>query len=96
MVAFPNNIVGVLIILCFCVVIGGMAWPLCANLISSLAPDRMQGKIMGISQSMQSLAMAVSPIIGGLVDQVHMSATFILAAFASLMAATIYLIKKKI
>ena len=96
MVAFPNNIVGVLIILCFCVIIGGMAWPLCANLISSLAPDRMQGKIMGISQSMQSLAMAISPIIGSLVDQIHMSVTFVLAAFASLIAATIYLIKKKI
>jgi MFS transporter, DHA1 family, tetracycline resistance protein len=93
-VAFFNDVFSVISLLCLSVIIGGLAWPLCANLISSLSPKHMRGKILGMSQSMQSLAMATSPIVGGLVDQFHMSTTFLLAAFASFVAGIVYFIKK--
>ncbi|MBN2479775.1 MAG: MFS transporter [Parachlamydiales bacterium] len=89
-VGFPNHLYGIILILGSCVVIGGIAWPLCATLISNKATKPMQGKIMGISQSMQSLAMAVSPIIGGFSDQVFIYLPFLIAAFASLIASLIY------
>lgn len=90
LVAFPKNISGVILILGACVMIGGLAWPLCTTVISNKAPARMQGKIMGMSQSMQAFAMAVSPIIGGLFDRVHIYLPFLVAAFASLIAGIIY------
>ncbi|NGX62853.1 MAG: hypothetical protein KR126chlam6_00255, partial [Candidatus Anoxychlamydiales bacterium] len=90
LVGFPKHLQGVIIILGACVIIGGLAWPLCTTVISNRAPHKMQGKIMGMSQSMQSLAMAVSPIIGGLFDRVHIYLPFLVAAFASLIAGAIY------
>jgi DHA1 family tetracycline resistance protein-like MFS transporter len=90
LVGFPRSIVGVILLLGACVTIGGLAWPLCATIISNRAPRRMQGKIMGMSQSMQSLAMAISPIIGGLSDKINVYFTFLIAALASLIAGLIY------
>ncbi|NGX51853.1 MAG: Tetracycline resistance protein, class B [Candidatus Anoxychlamydiales bacterium] len=90
LVAFPKDVAGVILILGGCVVIGGLAWPLCTTVISNRAPARMQGKIMGISQSMQASAMAISPIIGGLFDRVHIYLPFLIAALASLIAGIIY------
>ena len=89
-VGFPKDLTNVILLLGLCVTIGGLAWPLCTTIISDRAPQRMQGKVLGMSQSMQSLAMAVSPIIGGLSDQIHIYLTFLIAAFASLIAALIY------
>ncbi len=90
LVGFPNDLINVILILGACVTIGGIAWPLCAVIISNQAPKNIQGKILGISQSMQSLAMAVSPVIGGISDQVHVYLPFLLAAFASFLASLIY------
>jgi len=81
LVGFPHSLIGVILLLGACVVIGGLAWPLCTTIISNKAPERMQGKIMGISQSMQSLAMAISPIIGGLSDQTSRIFSFFNCSF---------------
>jgi len=89
-VGFPNKIVGVILLLGSCVTLGGLAWPLCVTIISNRAPKLMQGKIMGMSQSMQSLAMGISPIIVGLFDYFHVYLIFLVAAFASLIAGIIY------
>jgi DHA1 family tetracycline resistance protein-like MFS transporter len=89
-VGFPKHLTNVILILGSCVIIGGVAWPLCATIISNRASKSMQGKVMGISQSMQSLAMAVSPIIGGLSDQIYIYLPFIIAALASLIASLVY------
>jgi len=90
LLGFIQQIVGVVLILGACVIIGGLAWTICVTLISNRAPERMQGKIMGISQSMQSLAMGISPIIGGLSDEIHVYLTFLIASFASLIASVMY------
>ncbi|NGX56533.1 MAG: Tetracycline resistance protein, class B [Candidatus Anoxychlamydiales bacterium] len=90
LVGFPKHITGIILLLGSCVIIGGVAWPICATVISNKANKHMQGKIMGISQSMQSLAMAVAPIIGGLSDQIYIYLPFIIAAFASLIASLVY------
>lgn len=90
LVGWPNKVSGVILLLGACVMIGGLAWPLCTMIISSKAPETMRGKVMGMSQSMQSLAMAVSPIIGGIANDIHVRLTFLTAAFASLAAGLIY------
>lgn len=90
LIAFPKSIVFVLFILGFCVVMGGLAWPLCTGMISNMAPRQIQGKILGMSQSIQSLAMTLAPVIGGMASQATTSFPFFIGAGASLLAGSIY------
>lgn len=89
-IIFPKNLYGTLAVLAGCVMIGGLVWPLCTSFISSAAPRTIQGKILGISQSVQSLAMALAPALGGIVYQVSTGFPFLLGAVSSLIAAGIY------
>lgn len=86
----PMHIYGVLGILGLCVVLGGLAWPLCTGMISNLVPRHFQGKILGVSQSIQSLAMAIAPVISGMAYTVSMGLPFLIGAAASLLAGVIY------
>ncbi|MBI3508932.1 MAG: MFS transporter [Chlamydiia bacterium] len=90
LIIFPNHLYGVLILLGLCVILGGLAWPLCTNVISNLAGKSMQGKVLGMSQSMQSLAMTVAPLVGGVAYQGYLGLPFLLGAFASFVASIIY------
>lgn len=89
-VIFPKHIYWVLGIVGLCVVLGGIAWPICTGLISSMAPRDMQGKIMGLSQSVQSLAMTLGPLLGGLAFHASLHLPFLIAASVSLLAVIIY------
>lgn len=77
------------------VLIAGLAWPLCTAVISNLAPRQIQGKILGISQSMQSLAMSIAPVIGGLAYRKSASPPFFIAAGALFIACVIYFLAVK-
>lgn len=81
---------GTLSVIGLTVVIGGLAWPLCTGVISNSSPKEIQGKILGISQSIQSLAMTLAPVAGGMAYQIVSGFPFILAAGASLIAGFIY------
>jgi len=90
LIAFPSAISGVIVLLGCCVMLGGLAWPLCTSVISNLAPKTMQGKVLGMSQSMQSLAMTIAPLIGAAAYQAFSVLPFLIGAFASLTASIIY------
>ncbi|MBM3191747.1 MAG: MFS transporter [Chlamydiae bacterium] len=45
------------------VMIASFGWPLCTGIISNAVYGEMQGKILGLSQSVQSLAMMLGPLI---------------------------------
>jgi MFS transporter, DHA1 family, tetracycline resistance protein len=89
-ITFPSQMYQVLLILGLCVILGGIAWPICTSLISNTAPQQMQGKILGVSQSIQSLAMTLAPLIGGLAFHVSVGLPFMIGAAISLIAALIY------
>jgi len=88
-ILFLKEINWVLIVIGICVILTGVAWPLCTNLISSRADKDMQGKVLGISQSMQSLAMAISPLVGAL-TYFYMGFPFLIAVLTSFMAGLFY------
>ncbi len=90
LVILPIHIAFVLAILGVCVMLGGIAWPICTGLISNMAPNDMQGKVMGISQSIQSFAMTLGPLIGGIAFHASLGAPFLIAAGTSLVAVVIY------
>lgn len=87
---FPMYIYVVLPIVGLCVMIGGLGWPLCNNLISNLAPHGFQGKILGMSQSIQSLAMALAPIAGGVISQGSIRLPFLMGAISGCLALFVY------
>jgi DHA1 family tetracycline resistance protein-like MFS transporter len=89
-IVFPKHLLPVIFILGFCVLMGGLAWPLCTGMISNMAPQQIQGKILGMSQSVQSLAMTLAPLIGGMASQAAVGLPFFIGAGASLLAGTIY------
>lgn len=90
LIAFPNQLFVVLSILGICVLMGGLSWPLCTGMISNMAPRQIQGKILGMSQSVQSLAMTIAPLIGGMASQASISLPFLIGAGSSLLAGCIY------
>ncbi|OGN55481.1 MAG: hypothetical protein A3D96_00790 [Chlamydiae bacterium RIFCSPHIGHO2_12_FULL_44_59] len=90
LVVFPSHVYGVIGLVGLCVVIGAVAWPICTSLISNMAPKEMQGKVMGLSQSVQSLAMTLAPAIGGIAFQSSSHLPFFIAASVSFLAVVIY------
>ena len=70
--------------------IGGVLWPLCNGLISDAAPKGMQGKLLGMSQSVQSLAMTIAPAVAGIAYQAFPGFPFLVSAVASLLAGILY------
>lgn len=89
-IIWPHYIPWVLAILGTCVALGGLAWPLCTGHISNMTPSNMQGKILGVSQAIQSFSMALAPTLGGLTFHLGLSFPFLTAALVSLTAAIVY------
>ncbi len=62
---FISQVFPFIICIGICTTISGVIWPLCTGAISDAADARMQGKVLGISQSVLSVAMVLAAIIGG-------------------------------
>ncbi len=93
-VVLPQHVTEVVILLGLCIFIGGAAWPICTGIISGLAKRQGQGKILGVGQSVQSLAMAIGPIVGGFAANWHGYLPFAIASFACLGSAILYFREK--
>lgn len=89
LVVLPDSIGWLLFILGACVLLAGLAWPICTNVISNTASSKIQGKVLGMSQSMQSLAMAISPLVA-IFTHIYQGFPFIIAALFSLGASLLY------
>jgi DHA1 family tetracycline resistance protein-like MFS transporter len=87
---YPVELYYVLGLIAGTLIIASLAWPLCNNLISSMAPRHIQGKILGISQSVQSLSLALAPAVGGIAYQVSQYFPFAIGACATFLAGILY------
>lgn len=90
LVIFPKHIYSVIAIVGMCVMLGGLAWPICTSVISNLSSREMQGKVLGLSQSVQSFAMTMGPAVGGIAFQSSLQLPFLIAAGTSFLAVIIY------
>jgi DHA1 family tetracycline resistance protein-like MFS transporter len=90
-VPYSHTLKGFILILGGCTIISGLIWPLCTSAISNRAPKNMQGKVLGLSQSMLSLTMMLSSLVGGLFLHAHSMIPFLFSSISSLIAATILL-----
>ena len=90
-IPYPNSLKGFLLVLGGCTIISGLIWPLCTSAISNAAPTNMQGKVLGLSQSMLSLTMMFSSVLGGLFLHAHSMVPFVFSSISALVAAAVLL-----
>ena len=81
----------VILIMGLCSILGGIAWPLFNSILSDRVAENRQGKVLGINQSMQSLATAFAPMISGVFVNFSIAIPFVIAAVMSLTGVTIYI-----
>jgi DHA1 family tetracycline resistance protein-like MFS transporter len=90
-IPYPHSLKKFLMILGGCTIISGLIWPLCTSAISNAAPPNIQGKVLGLSQSMLSLTMMFSSILGGLFLHAHSMIPFVFSSISALVAAAVLL-----
>jgi DHA1 family tetracycline resistance protein-like MFS transporter len=95
LIIFADEIQVVLLLVALSAMTSGAAWPVCNGVLSNLASREFQGRILGVSQSIQSLAMGLAPLLGGWLDRGSPKITFATAAVACLTAAALYYTVKK-
>ncbi len=66
MLAFTHGIIGLAISCTFSSFGGSMARPVLTSVITKYAPRSEQGAVLGVTQSLMSLAQIISPLISGL------------------------------
>ncbi len=69
----PDRPIGIYLILPLIAVAAGLSDATGTSVVSGVSGEDEQGEILGIKQSLQSLAAAIPPVIAGLVASVHLS-----------------------
>jgi DHA1 family tetracycline resistance protein-like MFS transporter len=95
LLVFPSSMLVVILIFSFCILFGAMAWPIFNGIISDASSDENQGKILGLSQSVQSFSMAISPIIGGFAFAIFEGLPFYVASLCAFLSLLIYFFLRK-
>jgi DHA1 family tetracycline resistance protein-like MFS transporter len=74
------------LILPFIAVFQGLTEPNSTAMVSELSDASSQGEILGIKQSIQSMGMAIPPIIAGFISGIHHTLPIIVASIITLLA----------
>ncbi len=82
---FPNEVWQLFAITFFLSMSQALIFPNMTALISNKAGQENQGEILGINQSVNSVAQAIPPIIGGFVVSIQLSVPLIIAAALTLL-----------
>ncbi len=94
----PNSSVWLYAIIPFIAIFQGLTQPNSTAIVSSLSDDTSQGEILGMNQSIVSLAQAIPPIIAGFLTTISMNLPTLFAAGSTLLAwllfVTVFRIKK--
>lgn len=85
-IGFASRIWDLVLLIGFTVSFAGIIWPTCIVAISHIAGKNMQGKMLGITQSVQSLATLLAPLVGGALLFISPSINYLIAALFSLFA----------
>jgi len=66
-----------------------LAWTHCLSLISISAPENLQGKILGLNQSVATLSMALAPLFGGMIGEFDIRTIYLFASCSLLISIII-------
>ena len=92
LLTIPDNPTVLYMFVPFMALFVGLAQPNATTLISNLTAVDAQGEMLGIQQSIQSLALIVPPIIAGYVIRININLPLIAAGFVTFLAWLVYLV----
>ncbi|MCH9621117.1 MAG: Tetracycline resistance protein, class C [Chlamydiia bacterium] len=87
--AFSTDSIMFLVAIGLIVFVSGGAWPIFTAAISKSAEGHVQGKVLALSQSIQSFSMLLAPLIGGFLLRKGGAMPFVFTAISVLIAAAI-------
>ncbi len=76
----PEKARGLYMVLPLLALFQGLSQPASTTIISDLSSQDSQGEVLGINQSIQSLAMAIPPIIAGVIAGIHLNLPIVSAS----------------
>ncbi len=76
----PQSPYGLFFIVPLFAIFQGLNWPNLLAIVSNLGDEKSQGEIIGINQSMQALAMAITSVMAGFVVSMYLNAPIIVAS----------------
>ncbi len=94
MIDIPHKILWAVVAVGVSTVFAGIIWPLCTSAISNAADETIQGKVMGVSQSILSFTMLLAAVVGGLFMHAHSAIPFIFAAGATFLGGLLLLVTR--
>lgn len=86
----PNNQTYLYFILPFIAISNGLLSPNSQAIISELADENAQGEIFGINQSVQSLGVALAPLISGIIYNIDIKLPIIMAGTMIILGSIIF------
>jgi len=86
----PEQAVYLLVFLPIVAIIMGVVIPNYNAVLSNLASDKVQGEVLGITQSVQALAYSFPPLISGMVVSINMNLPMEIAAIAAFVSWVVY------
>lgn len=92
LLVIPGHPGGLYFILPLIAIFQGLIQPTSIAVVSNLATKDSQGEVMGIYQSIQSLGIAIPPIIAGFFVTVHRNMPTLVAAVCTLVAWVIFIV----
>lgn len=88
----PDKAFWLYLILPLIAIMSGLAIPSYNAIVSNLGAKDSQGEVLGINQSVQSLAQFFPPLIAGVIVSVHPGAPTLVAGLMTLLAGIIFII----
>lgn len=92
LILLPDNPAWLYFIIPFIAVLQGMYQPNTSAIISNLSGPDKQGEILGINQSMQSIAQMIPPLIAGFAASTNINLPTILSATATIIAWAVFVL----
>ena len=88
---FPTNSAWLYLFIPILTTFQGLTYPNTLAILSNSSADNVQGEVIGINQSVQSLAMAIPPLAGGFLMRQTIYAPMLLGAACALLGWATYL-----
>lgn len=86
----PDNFTFIYFILPFIAISNGLLNPNSQAIISELAEENAQGEIFGINQSVQSLGIAIAPLISGIIYNIDIKLPIVTAGILIILGSLIF------
>lgn len=88
----PDTTTGLLLVIPFVSIFNGLSQPNLLSIVSGLADETTQGEVLGINQSVRSIAQAIPPIIAGFIASISVQLPIQVAGGVTLLAWIMYII----